>query len=219
MMLFTVRQRKIIEILWMVRDFITVKDIADEIAFSEKTVRSELNIIGHEIHHNNIGKLFAKTNKGFFLDVDRAAFDKISATFIDKHIDNRIQSRLARVLVMLLTMTKVTLQELADGAYLDKSGLKKYLTEAEQWLARFEVRLHKSETYYSLEASEAALRKVYWHLFLELKSRLKKDAAALEEIHERHHISLDESDYLAIKVLFKKEMNYFDPVIKTLDSL
>ncbi|AHF75164.1 PTS modulated transcriptional antiterminator [Sodalis praecaptivus] len=218
-MLFTVRQRKIIELLWMVRDFITVKDIADEISFSEKTVRSELNIIGHEIHHHNIGKLVAKTNKGFYLDVDRAAFDKISATFIDHHIDNRIQSRLSRVLVMLLTLPKVSLQELAEGAFLDKSGLKKYLIEAEQYLARFEIRLEKCETYYSLEGGEAALRQVYWHLFLELKGRLKRDAAALGDNHERCHVSLDDSDYLAIKVLFKKELVYIDSVIQTLDKI
>ncbi|KYP97254.1 hypothetical protein BG74_04660 [Sodalis-like endosymbiont of Proechinophthirus fluctus] len=87
-------------------------------------MRSGINIIGHEIHHHNIASLSPRLIKGFYPNMNRAAFDKISATFIDHHIDNCIKSRSSLVLVMLLTLPKVSLQELYEGAYLDRSGLK-----------------------------------------------------------------------------------------------
>ncbi|MEA9390273.1 PTS sugar transporter subunit IIA [Acerihabitans sp. TG2] len=217
-MLFTIRQRKILELLWMVRDFITVKDIADEVAFSEKTVRGDLNFIGQTIGYHNFGKLIAKTNKGFYLDVNRAAYDKISASFSDNNIDHRIQNRLSRILVTLLVQPETSLQELADCAFLDKSALKKYLAEAEQWLARFAIMLEKTGSSYTVRASEYQLRKAYWHLFTDLKGRVI-NGGVFNAHDENPTYSLDNSDYLALKTLFRKNLAYVEAIAQSIDRI
>ncbi|QQM79742.1 DeoR family transcriptional regulator [Klebsiella quasipneumoniae] len=97
-MLFTVRQRKIFEMLWVIRDYVTVKDIADEVSYSEKTVRSDLDVIRNEVVNHNVGRLLAKTNKGFFLEMEKTAYEKIATTFVENKIDERIKNRMCRML-------------------------------------------------------------------------------------------------------------------------
>lgn len=220
-MLFTVRQRKIFELLWVIRDYITVKDIADEVSYSEKTVRSDLDVIRQEVCHHSIGKLVAKPNKGFFLEMERAAYDKISATFVENKVDGRVKNRVCRLLIMLLMQPETPLQELADCVYLDKGAIKKYLTEAEAWLARLGIALDKRAAYYRVRCNEMARRNAFWHLFVELKRCLKKDEAAgsVATCRTPDKKYLDDIDYLALKTLFKKEMSYFDAISQCIEAL
>lgn len=221
MMLFTGRQRKIFELLWVIRDYVTVKDIADEVAYSEKTVRSDLDVIKQEICHHSIGKLVAKPNKGFFLEMERAAYDKISATFVENKVDGRVKNRVCRLLIMLLMQTRVSQQELADCIYLDKGAIKKYLTEAEEWLSRVGITLDKHASNYGVRGSERALRNAFWYLFIELKYYLKTDGAACSASVSRtfNKKYLDDLDYLALKSFFKKEMPYFDVITQCIEGI
>ena len=221
MVLFTVRQRKIFELLWGVRDYITVKDIADEVSYSEKTVRSDLDVIRQEVCHHNIGKLVAKTNRGFFLDIDRAAYDKIAATFVEKKVDSRIKNRMCRLLTLLLIQPKTTLQELADCVYLDKGAVKKYVNEAELWLAQRGIELKKSAAYYGIECCETVRRKAFWFLFIELKRCLKTEGSARPMVssHIAKQKYLDDLDYLALKTVFKNERHCYDAIVQCIEAL
>ncbi|MEN0616763.1 PTS sugar transporter subunit IIA [Klebsiella indica] len=220
-MLFTVRQRKIFELLWMIRDYVTVKDIADEVSYSEKTVRSDLDVIRNEVVNHNIGRLVAKTNKGFFLEMEKTAYEKIATTFVENKIDERIKNRMCRMLMMLLVQPEVSAQELADCVYLDKGAIKKYLLEVESWLLPFGIELFKSSAVYSLSCTEVIRRKLFWYLFIELKLCQKKESA--KHLYSSAHIPnkkyFDDADYFTLKIMFAKEMHYFELIMKAIEEL
>lgn len=220
-MLFTVRQRKIFELLWVIRDYVTVKDIADEVSYSEKTVRSDLDVIRDEIVHHNIGRLVAKTNKGFFLEMEKIAYEKIATTFVETNIDERIKNRMCRLLMMLLVQPAVSAQELADCVYLDKGAIKKYLSEVELWLSPFGITLSRSNATYSLLCSEFTRRQLFWYLFIELKFCQKKESAGHLYTSAHTHIKkyFDDADFLTLKIMFAKEMHHFESIIQALEAL
>lgn len=220
-MLFTERQRKIFELLWVIRDYVTVKDIADEVSYSEKTVRSDLDVIRSEVINHNIGRLVAKTNKGFFLEMEKTAYEKIATTFVVNKIDERIKNRMCRMLMMLLVQPVVSVQELADCVYLDKGTIKKYLIEVESWLLPFGIELCKSNATFSLSCSEVIRRKIYWSLFIELKRCQKKETA--ERLYSSAHALtkkyFDDADYLTLKIMFGKEIHYFESIMQAIEAL
>lgn len=220
-MLFTVRQRKIFEMLWVIRDYVTVKDIADEVSYSEKTVRSDLDVIRNEVVNHNVGRLLAKTNKGFFLEMEKTAYEKIATTFVENKIDERIKNRMCRMLMILLVQPVVSAQELADCVYLDKGAIKKYLLEVESWLLPFGIELCKSNATYKLSCTEVVRRKLFWYLFIELK-RCQKKVFAEHLYSSTHALSkkyFDGADYLTLKMMFSREMQYFEPIMRAIEEL
>ena len=220
-MRLTVRQRKIFELLWSVRDFVTVKFISQHVSFSEKTIRSDLDCIKNAIDSQQVGKLTAKTNRGFFLDIEKSAYEKISANYICAAPAGRIKNRTHNILIILLQNTFVSSQDLADSIYLDKRSLKKYFDEAEEWLLKRNIAILKNQSSYQLVFDEIDFRRALWDLFIEIKDLLKtapnKDNECMVSQSKKHHI--DTADVHALTVMFKKDIVFLDSLQTAINNI
>jgi len=220
-MRLTVRQRKIFELLWSVRDFVTVKFISQQVSFSEKTIRSDLDCIKNAIDAQQVGKLTAKTNRGFFLDIERSAYEKISANYIGAAPTGRVKNRTHNILIVLLQNSFVSSQDLADSIYLDKRSLKKYFDEAEEWLVKRNIVILKNNSTYQLCCDEIDYRRALWDLFIEIKELPKtaacKNNESILSSAKKHHIDI--ADVHALTSIFKKEVVFLDHLQTAINNL
>lgn len=221
MIQLTVRQRKIFELLWSVRDFVTVKFISQHVSFSEKTIRSDLDCIKDAIDSQQVGTLTAKTNRGFFLDMEKSAYEKISANYICLAANDRITHRTHNILIILLQNTSVSAQDLADAIYLDKRSLKKYFSQAEEWLVKRNISILKNCSSYQLNYDEIDYRRAIWDLFIEIRDLLKstdnKDHDLTINTSKKYH--MDMADTHALTAIFKKEITLLDPLQATISNI
>jgi len=220
-MRLTVRQRKIFELLWSVRDFVTVKFISQQVSFSEKTIRSDLDSIKNSIDSQRIGKLIAKTNKGFYLDIERSAYEKISANQIAAEPMSKMKNRTHSILIFFFQESCFSLQDLADRIYLDKRSLKKYFDEAEEWLKKRNITIFRENSLYQLTYDEIDFRRALWDLFIEIKDSLKienyRDNETGISSSQKHHI--DVSDVYALTMIFKKEICFLGALQTAINNL
>lgn len=78
----TQRQLKIIHLLYIIREFVTVNHIAKELSCSEKTIRNEIKKINIILLNQKIGNIKTKTNKGVFFDISIENYEKLSMNTI-----------------------------------------------------------------------------------------------------------------------------------------
>ncbi|WP_068614441.1 BglG family transcription antiterminator [Paenibacillus tuaregi] len=158
------RQREILRMLlteenrlWLVQDF------ADEIGCSEKTIRSDLNIIEEFLDRNSGASLIRKPGLGIYLEVEEA--DR--ADLIDRLYAGEIltdhksdEERILHLAYRLLMNAKpVAIQDLASEYYVNKAVIRKDLDQIREWLRRFDLTLiSKQRVGLGVEGSEKSKR-------------------------------------------------------------
>ena len=141
--MLTERQQKILKILHKQKDYITARQIAEQIHFSTKTVRNDLLQVRTLLQQNQLGELIAKPKKGFQLLTTAKEWDKLQSLLCFSAVDIPKEKRKYAVCALLLQDRAVSMAELGKKLYLSRSSAEKALEEAQQWLEKHGIRLQK----------------------------------------------------------------------------
>ncbi|MEK8217024.1 MULTISPECIES: BglG family transcription antiterminator [unclassified Paenibacillus] len=159
------RQKKILSILLtQSNQLLLVQNLADEINCSEKTIRSDLKIIGEYIEKYANASLVRRPGRGIYLDIDETDQAELFHRLYEEESPVRQESDEERVLHLayqLLMDTKpVTIQDLVSRYFVNKAVIRKDVAKIEGWLHRFNLRLlSKQRVGLVIEGSEKNKRR------------------------------------------------------------
>ncbi|ARP49568.1 hypothetical protein B6259_00845 [Ruminococcaceae bacterium CPB6] len=169
--MLTERQQKILKILHGQEKYITIRQIAEQIHFSPKTVRNDLLQVRTFLQQNQLGELTAKPKKGFRLLMTAEEWDKLQSLLRFSARDIPKEKRKYAVCALLLQDRAVGMAELEKKLYLSRSGAEKALEEARQWLEERGICLQKKRGRgFLTECSELVRRMTEAELFVLYRS-------------------------------------------------
>lgn len=204
----TQRQLKIIHLLYIIREFVTVNHIAKELSCSEKTIRNEIKKINIILLNQKIGNIKTKTNKGVFFDISIENYEKLSmntirySVFDDNHKLNLVFN--------ILQKKQIDIQTLSYLMCLDKITLKNQLPWVKDWFESHHIMLVINEDVIKLSCySEINYLKAYWHLFNTIPKETIIEHNLLPTFKPQIYKDIDERDLFMFLTFFKTEMDYF----------
>ncbi|MDN4525099.1 BglG family transcription antiterminator [Fictibacillus fluitans] len=158
-----------------------IKELAERLACSEKTVRNDLDKIEEYLGEYADSRLIRKPGLGIAIESaeeDRAA---LLSTLLSAESKTN-EERLFEIAYELLTSEKtVTLQHFADRYYVAKAAVKKDLEIITDWLQRYELELvSKPRIGHVIEGTELKKRNALAHLSQLHSSRLDRKNAVLD---------------------------------------
>lgn len=164
------RQKKIISILIREDDFITIKDIAQEIDVSSRTVSRALKLVEKWLNHYHV-PLIKRTRVGIKLDGTISEQNKLLEKLGDEKI-YRIYSPKERELIIILELLEkkevTKLHYFSSLFNVSNSTVSKDLNACESWLSDYDLRIiRKQGSGISLSGDERNIRKAIINLLYE----------------------------------------------------
>nr|WP_162990738.1 PRD domain-containing protein [Maliibacterium massiliense] len=174
----TMRQRRILLLLYNKRDGLTIERIAQALELSSRTVRTECAAIDQALTDTDIS-FSRKPGKGVLLLVPNAQ----DQAFFQQQCALRQSSRLCerKMLIagkLLLAQKKgLTEAALAQQLFVSRSSISKELVQLQDWFADFSLRIVKRKNYgIFLEGSEWNRRIALAKLFALRTGRMQDEA-------------------------------------------
>ena len=168
---FSERQQKIITIITNHNDYVTCKQIENEIGFSRRTILNEINEI------NRIKPIIISSNRGY--RIDREALNEIRVESIP---DIRSEHDLLRRL--MLKNKTYSFKELQDKLYISETTLNKTLKEISPFVSSFGLSIKRSKGQISIEGNEFNKRRLINYLINEEIDENFKSLGDIDELVE-----------------------------------
>lgn len=165
--LLSLRQRKILQSLKYKTEYVTGKELANELNVSSRTIRNDINEINNLLKESGI-VIESKRSVGYLLQTENSAelahILKINASFLSR--DDRIRYILYRLCV---EEDPINLYDLEDEMFISSTTLdidiqtlnKNYILEYPF------IKFYKKKNFISLESDELKRRIILNHIFTE----------------------------------------------------
>jgi len=154
------RQKELLRIILMNEEgALHIKDLAEQIQCSEKTVRNDLDRLEEYLLNYASAELCRRPGIGISININEEdRLEILKGLFSSQPITN--EERLFEMAYQLLTRNKATtLQFFADRYYVPKAAIKKDLETITDWLQRFDLALvSKQRLGHVIEGSELQKR-------------------------------------------------------------
>lgn len=164
------RQKEILQIMYDAADYMTAEAIAEQVEYSVKTIRNDLKQLSVEIAENNIGVLEMKSGKGNRLVISPEEWKELTVR-LEKafQISTCAQQINERMCEILLKQKQITISRLEQIFYCSAQSVEKYLLQAEQWLANYNIKvLRKRGQGIWISSDEYTWRIALWGHFREI---------------------------------------------------
>ncbi len=138
------RQKSILRLFLLdPNQHLLVREIADKISCSEKTIRTDFKEIDQWLNKQSSAKLVRKRSKGVLLEVDheeqKRLVNALYAVNINKLPD---ETRMFEILQCILNKeNNLTIQELAKRFFVNKNVIKRDLNQIEEFLRTFHLKM------------------------------------------------------------------------------
>ncbi|KSU81137.1 activator of the mannose operon, transcriptional antiterminator [Fictibacillus enclensis] len=159
------RQKELLRILLIEDGAVHIRDIAEQLECSEKTVRNDLDKIEEYLLDYADSRLIRKPGFGIAIESTEEDRTALLGTLLSE-VSKTNEERLLEIAYELLTSEKaVTLKYFADRYYVAKAAVKKDLEIITDWLQRYELELiSKPRIGHVIEGSELNKRNALAHL-------------------------------------------------------
>ncbi|WP_173915465.1 HTH domain-containing protein [Halobacillus sp. Marseille-Q1614] len=165
-------------------EVLQVRDLADQLECSEKTLRNDLKVVEDYLYKNSQASLVRKPGVGISLYVEEAEKARLyQELFQTERKDD--QERLVEIAYRMLSEEKpFTLQDLAAAYFITIPQIKKDLEVLNRWLGDFKLEIcSKQRLGSTVIGRELAKRNAIAHL-PELASNTRSDILQLFPEHE-----------------------------------
>ncbi|WP_269819762.1 BglG family transcription antiterminator [Clostridium carboxidivorans] len=159
---------KILNYMIHIDDFLTIKNIAEQLDISERMVRYALDNIEYILKKNNMPELRRKYGLGIKICLTREQLDLIARreSIYKNYLGFSNKNRL--ILYLLKSHYSRTLLELSDFTGVSKATVSKYLCEVEEYLLEKDIKLVKKRNKgVYLIGKEVAKRRLIYSIVLE----------------------------------------------------
>ncbi|WP_347552560.1 BglG family transcription antiterminator [Pseudalkalibacillus hwajinpoensis] len=164
------RQNELLRILLEHQDeLLVVKDLADRLSCSDKTIRNDLDVIQPYIERETTGSLTRKPGQGILLEIAEYERGKLYQNLISTNDENVALSQSERILEityeLLMVKEPTTLQHLAMRHFINRSTLRKELERIGRWLEEMNLTLRsRQKVGLMIEGSEKSRRRALVNL-------------------------------------------------------
>ncbi|MUV36864.1 Transcriptional regulator ManR [Lentibacillus sp. JNUCC-1] len=140
------RQKKLLHILLTKSDmFFHIKDLAEQLHCSEKTIRNDLSIIEQSYSTNDHITLLRKPGTGISLQIDEAFKSEVFQNLLSINQTSE-RERVVEIAYQLLSSPMpLTLSTLAQKYYTNKTIIKDDLNQIKNWLTAFHLTLESKQ--------------------------------------------------------------------------
>ncbi|MCM3090743.1 MULTISPECIES: BglG family transcription antiterminator [unclassified Cytobacillus] len=159
------RQRELLKILLLHEEgALQIKDLAEDLDCSEKTVRNDLDRLEEFLEESRVS-LRRKPGIGISIEIDESERKEMLRSLFSNE-QKTAEERLFEMAFQLLASTKaITLQYWADRYYVPKTTIKKDIDTITYWLQRFDLEVVSKQRIGSLiEGPELKKRNAMAHL-------------------------------------------------------
>ncbi|WP_182201485.1 BglG family transcription antiterminator [Paraliobacillus salinarum] len=142
------RQYEILRLLLLKeREYILIRDIAEKISCSEKTIRNDCKIIEAFLDNHYQAKLIRKPGAGISINIEK---DELTQLYQFLHQQNKQQfdqndlvddDLMALAYQLVMNESPTSIQDLAKDFYVAKTAIKKALELLEPWFAKIDLRI------------------------------------------------------------------------------
>lgn len=191
------RQKKIINILIREDDFITIKNIADEIEVSSRTISRALKLVEKWLEKYNV-LLIRRTRVGIKLEGTLEQQNIIREKLGDEKV-YRIYSPEERKLIIILELLEkkevTKLHYFSSLFNVSNSTISKDLNECESWLSDYDLMIiRKQGSGISLSGNERNIRKAIINLLYEYTDQSILNQLVKKTIDENKEITLKKNE-------------------------
>jgi activator of the mannose operon (transcriptional antiterminator) len=164
------RQKEILKILLTESGKpLFVQDIAEQVNFSEKTIRNDFKTIETFLKDYTSAAFIRKPGLGVYIEIDDLEKAKLFQTLQLKSSKTQNEEDSIRLLhityELIMSKVPITAQELATTHYVNKSVIKKDLEHIEKWLTNKDLQLiSKQKIGLSIEGTELNKRRALANL-------------------------------------------------------
>jgi activator of the mannose operon (transcriptional antiterminator) len=139
------RQKAILKILLESTEYLSSRQIAYQLACSEKTVRNDSKVLDQWLSKNSNATLSRKPNIGFRLEISQSERNSLLHTLYNQQQlsdDFEEKDRLSRILeLLLIEKESVTIQKLSELFFVNKAIIRKDLEKIEDLLGKYNLSL------------------------------------------------------------------------------
>lgn len=214
------RQRMILDILLAKEQGITIKEIADEVEVSTRTVHRELDEIEQLLGTYQL-KLVKRAGVGVQVDGDSASKDELRLSLINlTTLDFTADERKILILCFLLSSTEpVKLVSLAYDLKVTPATISHDLDELEGWIGRYDLSLIRRRGYgVELQGSESAKRKAMSSLISENLNEYELIGLIKENIQGKSSRNIDSVSEHLLGLIEKEKLIMVENALRNLEN-
>lgn len=215
-------------------EILTVKEIAERVNLSEKTVRTRLDHLTDYLIKNHLGTIHRKPRVGVWIEIEEN-MEKTLFELIHEESEDVVyqkDDRLDNVVSIFLNKPNdsFTLNNLADLMYYSVPTISNTIDEAEEWFARNNIKLRRvtnrghwlefdeydyrvaCRNYVVETAGRVEVKKVLKELFVGLD--IEKISKIIHSAEEKHDMSLSDMTYIDLMIfsatkVFRNTQGYY----------
>jgi mannitol operon transcriptional antiterminator len=214
------RQRMILDILLAKEQGITIKEIADEVEVSTRTVHRELDEIEQLLETYQL-KLVKRAGVGVQVEGDSASKDELRLSLINlTTLDFTADERKILILCFLLSSTEpVKLVSLAFDLKVTPATISHDLDELEGWIGRYDLSLIRRRGYgVELQGSESAKRKAMSSLISENLNEYELIGLIKENIQGKSSRNIDSVSEHLLGLIEKEKLIMVENALRNLEN-
>jgi mannitol operon transcriptional antiterminator len=214
------RQRMILDILLAKEQGITIKEIADEVEVSTRTVHRELDEIEQLLETYQL-KLVKRAGVGVQVEGDSASKDELRLSLINlTTLDFTADERKILILCFLLSSTEpVKLVSLAYDLKVTPATISHDLDELEGWIRRYDLSLIRRRGYgVELQGSESAKRKAMSSLISENLNEYELIGLIKENIQGKSSRNIDSVSEHLLGLIEKEKLIMVENALRNLEN-
>jgi mannitol operon transcriptional antiterminator len=214
------RQRMILDILLIKEQGITIKEIADEVDVSTRTVHRELDEIEQLLHNYQL-KLMKRAGVGVQIEGDSVNKEELRLSLINlTTLDFTADERKVLILCFLLDSTEpVKLVSLAYDLKVTPATISHDLDELEGWIRRYDLTLIRRRGYgVELQGSESAKRKAMSSLISDNLNEYELIGLIKENIQGKSARNIDSVSEHLLGLIEKEKLIKVENALRNLEN-
>ena len=214
------RQRAILNILLTETQAITIKDVADRVEVSTRTVHRELNAIEPLLKKYQL-ELLKKSGIGVAIDGEEEQKEKLRLSLFNQtSVEYLPEERKLLILCQLLEATEpIKLIALAYNLKVTTATISYDLDEIENWLNRYGLTLVRRRGYgVELCGSESAKRKVMSALIAEHLDEFELLGVLKENIHSKSTKNINTVSERLLNLIEKEKLIMIEDSLRNLEQ-
>lgn len=214
------RQRTILNILLTETEAVTIKDIADRVEVSTRTVHRELNDIEPELKKYQL-KLLKKSGVGVAIDGTEEQKEELRLSLFNQtSVEYSPEERKLLMLCQLLESTEpIKLIALAYDLKVTTATISYDLDEIADWLNKYGLTLIRRRGYgVELSGSESAKRKVMSALIAEHLDEFELLGVLKDNIHSKSTKNINTVSERLLNLIEKEKLIMIEDSLRTLEE-
>lgn len=142
--MLSARQYEIVALLRRTEEYVTVREIAEAIGVSQKTVRNDLSAVRNFMKETMLGKIESKAHVGIRLEISQECWEKLEVRREESHHESQSDQALVyRIVCELLKKNTVSYSTLEKQLFITRSVIDRLFPRISRWFKEREICLEK----------------------------------------------------------------------------